>query len=62
VDSLWAALAWVHDELEIATRVHVADDVGKTLVSSIESLTSHYKLACPLTGAYKVGLTWADVH
>ena len=58
----WAALGWVHDEVQLAVRPEIADDVGKILVRCIEDLTDHFSFRIPLTGAAKVGANWKETH
>jgi DNA polymerase I len=58
----WAALGWIHDEVQIAVRPEYAERVSQILVESIESLTDHFKFRCPLTGEAKVGNNWKETH
>jgi DNA polymerase I len=58
----WAALGWIHDEVQIAVRPEHADRVCAILVDSIQHMTDHFGFRLPLTGEAKVGRTWADTH
>jgi DNA polymerase I-like protein with 3'-5' exonuclease and polymerase domains len=58
----WAALVWSHDEVQIATRPEIAEDVAGILVDSIRSMTQHFAFRCPLDGEAKIGATWAQTH
>jgi DNA polymerase I len=58
----WAALGWIHDEVQIAVRPEVAPRVCEILVESIEAMTDHFKFRCPLTGEAQVGQSWAETH
>lgn len=58
----WAALGWVHDEVQLAVRPEYTERVKVILVESIESLTDHFKFRCPLTGEAKVGRNWKETH
>jgi DNA polymerase I len=58
----WAGLGWIHDEVQLAVRPEIAEEVCAILVSSLESLTEHFKFRCPLTGEAKVGGNWRETH
>jgi DNA polymerase-1 len=61
-DGKWAALGWIHDEVQLAVRPEYVEQVKNILVESIESLTDHFKFRCPLTGEAKVGGNWKETH
>ena len=52
----------VHDEWQIETPAFYAETVGLLSVEAIKMAGKHYKLRCPLDGAYKVGNNWAETH
>lgn len=52
----------IHDEFLIECDKEIADDVGMWMVWSFEQAGKALKMNCPITGEYKVGKTWADVH
>lgn len=58
----FAQVAYVHDEAQISCRPDVGDIVGKAVVNAIEEAGKHFKLACPLTGEYRVGPDWSSTH
>lgn len=58
----WAALGWVHDEVQIATRPEIAEEVGTLLVTVIRGLTHHFRWRVPLDGEYKIGGNWKECH
>lgn len=58
----WAALLWVHDEVQIAVRPEIAEEVCAILVESIESITQHFNWKVALTGEAKVGRSWKETH
>lgn len=58
----WAALIWSHDEVQIACRPEIADEVASILVDSIRQMTQHFAFRCPLDGEAKIGNTWAETH
>ena len=55
-------VANVHDEFQIETQPEIADDVGKLAAECIRRAGEHFKLRCPLAGAFAVGRTWAETH
>lgn len=61
-DGQWAALGWIHDEVQIAVRPAIADEVKRILVEEIDKLTEHFHFRCPLTGEAKVGGNWKETH
>lgn len=58
----WAALAWVHDEIQVAVREEHAEDVGRIAVASAESVTDTLGFRIPLTGEYQIGDNWRETH
>jgi len=61
-DGKWAALGWIHDELQIAVRPEIADRVCQILVEEIREVGLEFNLRCPLDGEAKVGRNWAETH
>jgi DNA polymerase-1 len=51
-----------HDEWQFEVHPEDSDKLGKLLVTAIEQAGRDYNMACPLTGEYAVGNTWADTH
>lgn len=58
----WALCANVHDEIQAESEPEIADELGQLFVDSIKWAGVHLNLKCPLDGAYKVGLNWAETH
>ena len=54
--------AWVHDEIQVACREDIAQQVGDIAVASIREVTSIFNFKCPLDGEFNVGDNWADTH
>jgi DNA polymerase I-like protein with 3'-5' exonuclease and polymerase domains len=50
------------DELLMEVEEPVAEVIGKLGVKTIEQAGKLLKFNLPLTGDYKVGDSWADVH
>jgi len=56
-------VANVHDEWQIEVMdASKADDVGIAACEAIRKAGEHYEFACPLSGSYEVGQTWAETH
>jgi DNA polymerase I len=53
---------WVHDELQVACRWWLADQVGKTLVKHAKAAGETYDFRVPLNSSYSVGKSWAETH
>lgn len=51
-----------HDEFQLECRPEIAHEVGRLIVESIERAGRAMKIACPLTGEYKVGANWSQTH
>lgn len=58
----WAALGWIHDEVQIAVRKEVVDEVAAILVSTMRDLTQHFGFRIPLDGDAKIGANWKECH
>lgn len=59
----WADMLNVHDEYQSEARtMDIAKFIGTTSVESIKQAGSHFSLACPLDGEYKIGKSWAECH
>jgi len=55
-------VGYVHDEFQIETSPEYADQVGKTVVWSIEEAGKLLGSNCPLTGEFHVGASWGETH
>jgi DNA polymerase-1 len=58
----WAALAWVHDEVQIAVRPELAKEVCCVLVEAIRGVTQKFGWRVPLDGEAKIGNNWCQTH
>jgi len=62
-DGRWSPLAWVHDEVQIATKdAEVERFLATRGVELISIIGERFNLRCPITGEAKSGLSWADCH
>lgn len=63
-DKAWAAVAWVHDEVQIAVNPEKADpdEVGQIIVESLRSITDLFNWRVQLDGEYDIGDSWAMTH
>jgi DNA polymerase I-like protein with 3'-5' exonuclease and polymerase domains len=58
----WAALGWIHDEVQIACRPEIAEELGQILVETIREVGIELGWRCPLDGEAKVGGNWKETH
>lgn len=58
----WAALGWIHDEVQLAVRPEIVDEVKAILIDSIRHITTHYRWRVPLDGEAKEGANWRETH
>jgi DNA polymerase-1 len=58
----WAALGWIHDEIQIAVREGIGEEVMRIAVESAEAMTEKFAFRIPLTGEAKLGCNWAETH
>lgn len=56
----WAALGWIHDEVQIAARME--EYVGRVLVEEAAKLTEHFSFRVPIAATSKVGKNWKETH
>ena len=55
-------VAWVHDEIQLETKEHLADEVGEIAVECIGKAGAAFGIRCDLTGEYRIGSNWAETH
>jgi len=55
-------LGVIHDEIQIECDPTDAQVIGKLVVQAMEETTEYYNLNCPITGEYKVGISWNETH
>lgn len=58
----YTQIAHVHDEAQFLACPDAAPIVGKLFVESIEMAGRHFGFACPTTGEFKIGESWAETH
>lgn len=58
----WAALGWVHDEVQLAVRPEYVDRVKQILMEEIVATGVEFGLRVPLAGEAKHGPHWASTH
>lgn len=58
----WAALGWIHDEVQLAVRPEIAERVKQILVEEIRAVGVEFGLRIPLDGEAKTGINWAETH
>ena len=55
-------MAWVHDEVQIAVKKGLEDDVGNITKRCAEKVGEEYGIKIPIEAEYSFGKTWADSH
>jgi Autographiviridae DNA-directed DNA polymerase len=55
-------MAWVHDEVQVACRKSIAEEVGQTLVACAKEAGDKLGFRVPLASEYKIGRNWAECH
>jgi DNA polymerase-1 len=58
----WAQVGHFHDEMQVAVRKDIAEEVGKLAVECFERAGRHFNFRCPITGEFKTGANWAETH
>jgi len=58
----WHLLAVVHDEAQSETPKEFAQELGEIKVKCFEDAGKFFDLRCPVTGEFKIGLTWKECH
>ena len=55
-------MVWVHDEVQVACRKSIAEEVGQTLVKCAEEAGRKLGFRVPLASEYKIGRNWLECH
>jgi hypothetical protein len=58
----WAAMGWIHDEVQLAVRPEIADEVGQIIVDSMAEVQETLKVNLRLDAEYKTGGNWSETH
>jgi DNA polymerase I len=53
---------WVHDEIQVACRHGLGDEIGQVLVEKAKAAGVQYGFRIPLDSKYDIGRSWADTH
>jgi DNA polymerase I len=61
-DGKWAALGFIHDEIQIAVRPEIADEACLIAVEAARHITEVFNWRCPLDGEAKLGGNWKETH
>lgn len=61
-DKQWAACGWIVDEIQIACREEIAEEVARICVEGWRHPTQLFKWRCPLDGEAHIGSNWNDTH
>jgi DNA polymerase-1 len=55
-------IGFYHDEIDTECHPDISDTVGIMISESMTEAGKQFKLNVPITGSYKVGLSWAEIH
>jgi DNA polymerase I len=61
-DKDFVFMAWVHDEIQVACREEIAEDVANILTACAKLAGADYGFKCPLASDYKIGDNWMECH
>lgn len=61
-DQVYAALGWIHDEVQVAVRKPAVQEVAEIITVSLEAQTERFNWRFPIEGAYSIGMNWAETH
>ena len=53
---------WVHDELQLVCRQEYGERLGKLTVQCLTDAAKQLGFKVPLTGEYKIGVSWDQCH
>jgi len=54
--------AWVHDEVQVACREDIAENVGNIIRRSAEEAGESFNFRCRIDAEYSIGSSWATTH
>jgi hypothetical protein len=60
--SEWAALGWIHDEVQLAIRPEHAGRIGEIVLSALAATGEDLEFRLPLDGEVTIGVNWAETH
>lgn len=58
----WAAMGWIHDEVQLAVRPEIAQRAGEIIVESMSEVQQILKVNLRLDAEYKIGGNWSETH
>ena len=61
-DGDYVFLAWIHDEVQIAIKPELEDEIGAICIAAASDAGIAFDFKCVTTAEYKVGNTWAETH
>ena len=61
-DGDYVFCAWVHDEVQIATREEHAENVGNIVRRSAQAAGEDFKFKCAIDAEFNIGSSWATTH
>ena len=58
----WAAVGWIHDEVQVAVRREHAEEVAQILIDSMPPIGELFGWRLPLVANADIGPTWRETH
>ena len=58
----YATTGWIHDEIQMATKKEIAEDVGNRFQRTAKEAGETFSFRCKIEAEYKIGKTWSDTH
>jgi DNA polymerase I-like protein with 3'-5' exonuclease and polymerase domains len=58
----WAALGFIHDEIQVAVRPEIQEEACLIAVEAARYITEVFQWRCPLDGEAKLGGNWKETH
>ena len=53
---------WIHDEVQVACRAEIAEQVGNAITNAARNAGQLYGFKIQLDSEYSIGTSWADTH
>lgn len=61
-DGDFVFVLWVHDEIQVAVREGLEEEIGNTLVEFARKAGEPFGFRVPLDSKYKIGANWSETH
>ncbi|WP_419810786.1 DNA polymerase [Bacterioplanoides sp.] len=55
-------VAYVHDEVQVLVRPHIAEKIGEICIEAMEKAGEDLNIRMPITGEFSIGKNWKETH